>query len=162
MFNLPTNLPTTKGDKMLNIPTTTPTKLPTNKGEIISNLTNIASKLPSASKRTNLVTVLPEVVKAANGVLDVFKEREKTKQSKISAKIQINESNNQKEIAIAQIKGQGKIAKLNYKPSSKQLKNELKEICKKHKKDMGILGMIQFAIANQASQETIDGLINKL
>ena len=33
---------------------------------------------------------------------------------------------------------------------------------KKHKKDMGILGMIQFAIANQASQETIDGLINKL
>lgn len=32
MFNLPTNLPTTKGDKMLNIPTTIPTKLPTNKG----------------------------------------------------------------------------------------------------------------------------------
>ena len=103
MFNLPTNLPTTKGDKMLNMPTTIPTKLPTNKGEIISNLTNIASKLPSASKRANLVTVLPEVVKVANGVLDVFKEREKTKQSKISAKIQINESNNQKEIAIAQI-----------------------------------------------------------
>ena len=43
-----------------------------------------------------------------------------------------------------------------------EIKNESKEICKKHKKDMGILGMIQFAIANQASQETIDGLINKL
>nr|WP_321428270.1 hypothetical protein [uncultured Campylobacter sp.] len=156
------NLPTTKGDKMLNIPTTIPTKLPTNKGEIMSNLTNIASKLPSASKGANLVTVLPEVVKVANGVLDVFKEREKTKQSKITAKIQINESNNQKEIAIAQIKGQENMAKLNYKLSSKQLKNESKEISRGHKKDMGVLGMIQFAIANQASQETIDGLINKL
>ena len=135
----------------------TQTNLPTIKAPVSSG--SIVPKLPSAAGHLSIAV---DALKAVNGVVEVFKEREKTKQIKATTKAQTAQSNNQRDVALAQIKAQEKTSELSYKQNCKQLDNEMKSINKKFKKDKQIIKTIKFAIENQASQETINLLIDKI